>query len=132
MWRRGKWRASGLSRPRVRRTSRRLRLRGKFGWKEDRRSENFVFAPPISILLSLVVFGVAGCCRWVKAGQRRSLLVAQFRMRERLTRDHFVSHGGVVDEDGLDGGDLLQVGGHEVLVGVHVRMVCARLVIGVV
>ena len=41
---------------------------------------------------------------------------------QRLARHHLVALGGVVDKDGLDGGDLLQVGRlqplHDILVGV--------------
>ena len=43
-----------------------------------------------------------------------------------------VAHGSVVDKDGLDGGDLLQIGRHEMFVRVHVGVVRARLVVRVV
>jgi hypothetical protein len=41
--------------------------------------------------------------------ERLALLVIQFRNRERLSREHLVPHGGVVDEHGFDDGRLLQV-----------------------
>src|ERR1700691_5453868 len=90
------------------------------------RSAVFVFVS------RLVRAGVAGGCGWVQAWQWGILLVAQLGMRERFARDHFVAHGGVVDENGLDGGDLLQVSGNEMFVRVHVGVVRAGLVVGVV
>lgn len=50
-------------------------------------------------------------------------------MRERLAREHLVAHGCVVDEDGFDGGGLLQVGGLQAFVDILVGVVGARFVV---
>src|SRR5579863_6418518 len=50
-------------------------------------------------------------------------------MRQRLSRQHLVAHRGVVNEDGLDRGCLLQIGGLQPLVGVHVGVMGACAVI---
>ena len=90
--------------------------------------------PPFFLRLVRLVGGarVARSCRWIQIRERCVLLLAQFGVRERFARDHLIAHGGVVDEDGFDRGDLLQVAGLQVLVGVHVGVVRAGFVVGVV
>ena len=45
--------------------------------------------------------------------QRLALLLVEFGMRQRLARHHLIAHGGVVNEDRLNHGRLLQVAGNE-------------------
>jgi hypothetical protein len=61
--------------------------------------------------------------------ERRDLLIAQLGVGHGFAGHHLVAHGGVVEEDGLDGGDLCEVGGLQALVGVHVGVVSAALVV---
>src|SRR5579885_444792 len=71
-------------------------------------------------------------CSGEEVWQRGCLLVAQLRMRQRLAGQHLVAHGGVVDKDGLDGSDLLEVACLQAFIGVLVGVVGAALVIQVV
>ena len=62
--------------------------------------------------------------------ERSGLLVAQLGVGHGFARNHLVAHGGVVEEDGLDGGDLREIGRLQALVGVHVGVVSAAFVVG--
>ena len=57
--------------------------------------------------------------------QRRLALLFQFRMRQRLARQHLVAHGGVIHKDGFHYGRLSKVFRLQAFVGIHVRMVSA-------
>src|SRR4029077_1774988 len=53
----------------------------------------------------------------------------EFGMRQRLTREHLVAHGRVVNKSCFHERGLSEILGLQALVGVHVRMMRARAVI---
>src|SRR5688572_6717833 len=57
------------------------------------------------------------------------LLPPRARFRQRLARQHLGTRSGVIDKAGHHGGRLLQITALNTIVGIHVGVVCPRLVL---
>src|SRR6516165_8539037 len=68
-----------------------------------------------SNLLQLLLRGGLSHSAWEDPSDRRAPLFLVHRVRQRFAWNHLIPHGRVVDEDRLDGRDLLEVGGLETL-----------------
>src|SRR5580692_77790 len=106
------------------------RLRGREIPREKRRRKNsaaFVFSSgPYRALRLLRVRSLGSRHQVLEPG---FALLLEFRMRQRLAREHLVAHGRVVDEDGLDHRRLCQIFRLQSFVRVHIRVVRTRAVI---